>query len=523
MMQSFLRVTTEEQVRNNVVSTWVIQVRDVAYDVEDCIEFVIHLDTKSDWWCRLIPPFLRRALPLDVAVNTIEKLKARVHDVSQRNERYKLISEPDHKTVMEARQLAATGASGVPAAARDTAWKQREWESFIKLITKENSKLNVISVWSSVGDLGNTSITWKAYNHPEIRKKFKCRAWVKLLHPFEPNEFIRNLLGQFKNSSEEKQGAVLVNGVLALVPYDHLIQELWDYLDNQAYLVVLEDVSTMEEWDNIRRCLPDSSKGSRIVVSTQNFAVASFYTEYPCFQWFSADQSFCVFFREREVPPVGRVSEVKQLSAYLAKARVSASQVMSVWGIAGAGKSVLVRNLYRKKMSKSNEYTKYIWVDVYQPFSSMQFCKSLLMQFHQRFLKTDEDPVRQCHGLLKDHQCLLVIDNLQSTEEWDLIHDALAFRPSGSAIVVITSEERIALYCANRKDLVLNIKALEIVAAIDLFKEKVKGGPYLAEAIENDLVLQQLISKSGGLPKVIVAIADYLAHIFNWTERAKIL
>ena len=45
MMQSFLRVTTEEQVRTNVVSiTWVIQVRDLAYDVEDCIEFVIHLD-----------------------------------------------------------------------------------------------------------------------------------------------------------------------------------------------------------------------------------------------------------------------------------------------------------------------------------------------------------------------------------------------------------------------------------------------------------------------------------------------
>jgi hypothetical protein len=122
MMQSFLRVTTEEQVRTNVVSiTWVIQVRDLAYDVEDCIEFVIHLDTKSDWWRRLIPSFMRRALPLDVAVNMIDQLKARVHDVSQRNERYKLISDPGPKPVMEARQLGISGASGVLATARDTA------------------------------------------------------------------------------------------------------------------------------------------------------------------------------------------------------------------------------------------------------------------------------------------------------------------------------------------------------------------------------------------------------------------
>ncbi|CAL4988696.1 unnamed protein product [Urochloa decumbens] len=522
MMQSFLRVTTQEQVRNNVVSTWVIQIRDLAYDVEDCIEFIIHLDTKSDWWCRLIPPFMRRALPLDVAVNMIDQLKARVHDVSQRNERYKLISDPRPEPVMEGRQLGISVASGMLATARDTAWKQHEWDTLVKMITKKDLKLQVISVWTSVGNLGNASIIWKAYNQSEIRTKFKCRAWVKVLRPFQPNEFIRSLLGQFyTNSREEQQG----NGVLAPALDDHLVEEFMERMKNQTYLIVLEDVFSTEEWDTIRRYLPDSSKGSRIVVSTQNFAVASFCTGYPCFQRFSADQSFCVFYREREDPPVGRTSEVNQLSAYLAKARVNALQVMSVWGIAGAGKSALVRNLYHNKMmSQNKEYRKYIWVDVYRPFNLIDFCKSLLMQFHSHSLKTDVDPVKQCHGLLKDHQCLLVIDNLHSIEQWDLIHDALAFRPSGSAIVVITNEERIALHCADRKDLVFNIKALEMGAAIDLFKEEVEGSQYLlADVIEKDSVLQQLITKSGGLPKVIVAIADYLAHIFDWVKRANIL
>jgi hypothetical protein len=39
---------------------------------------------------------------------------------------------------------------------------------------------------------------------------------------------------------------------------------------DQRYLVVLEDVSDLVEWNTIRMYLPDNNKGSRIVVTTQN-------------------------------------------------------------------------------------------------------------------------------------------------------------------------------------------------------------------------------------------------------------
>ncbi|CAD6257430.1 unnamed protein product [Miscanthus lutarioriparius] len=41
--------------------------------------------------------------------------------------------------------------------------------------------------------------------------------------------------------------------------------------------------------------------------------------------------------------------------------------------------------------------------------------------------------------------------------------------------------------------------------------------------MENEVVLQQLIRKCGGLPKVIVALAEILSPVYNWGEKASML
>lgn len=45
-------------------------------------------------------------------------------------------------------------------------------------------------------------------------------------------------------------------------------------MTEQRYLVVLEDVFAVAEWDVIRTYLPDRKNGSRIVVSTPQLGIA---------------------------------------------------------------------------------------------------------------------------------------------------------------------------------------------------------------------------------------------------------
>jgi hypothetical protein len=170
------------------------------------------------------------------------------------------------------------------------------------------------------------------------------------------------------------------------------------------------------------------------------------------------------------------MSNINQLSGCLAKARMEALQVMSVWGIPGVGKSALVRNLCHNKVLQHHKFEKHGWVDVSHPFDLRDISRRLLLQLvnsHSPELGASRDPVEECCNLLRAHKCLIVIDDIQSTEEWKMIQESLVSRPSESVFIVITNEDTIALKCSDRKDLVFNVKPLGVGAAIDLFKKMV--------------------------------------------------
>ncbi|GJN34808.1 hypothetical protein PR202_gb23504 [Eleusine coracana subsp. coracana] len=298
MMQSFLSVTNEEEIQSNVVSTWVTQVRDLAYDVEDGVEFVVHMDTKCDWWRRLIPSCMRRPLPLDEAVDIMEQLKARVQDVSQRNERYRLIIDSGSNPGKDTKQLA-------PRARHTDTQKQRDLDALIMLITKNRREFQVISVWVPGGDPQVAATIRKAYNSHEDIRKFECRAWVRLSQPFNIQTFIRSLLDLFHtNAYEENQRKIL--GVDAVQKNeanmeedDYLLHEFTNIVKKNRYLIILEDFSaTNDEWSTIRKYLPETDNGSRMVVITKHFQVASFCIGYPHIQQFWADYSLCVLSKE---------------------------------------------------------------------------------------------------------------------------------------------------------------------------------------------------------------------------------
>uniref|UniRef100_A0ACD5TXP6 Uncharacterized protein n=1 Tax=Avena sativa TaxID=4498 RepID=A0ACD5TXP6_AVESA len=539
MMQSFLKVVDAGRIKNNAVKTWVRQLRDLAYDAEDCIELVVHLDPSPSWWRRLLvlPCLPAVSLPIDDAAAEVKELKDRVEYVSQRNMRYQLITDFDgNRSVLQQQLDRAAGAGRTLDIPIEPATMEgRSLVDLAELIPRKEDRpeLGVISVWGTGGDLGVASIIRKAYDDPKICKNFQCRGWAKLTHPFDPRKVLRSLFIQFcTNNGAPLDADSLFSMEKKVVGEEELVKEFLSHVKTHRYLVVLEQLSTMAEWDALRMYLPDMDNGSQIILSTQHFDIASLCTGQPHkvseFRKFTTDHSVCVFFKEvsggggdpgntvpqgdEETHLIGRDTEKKELIEQIDEV----SRVISVWGIAGVGKSALVRSAYDQYLhnhaSLSGLGMTYIygWVNVPHPFNLREFCRTLVLNLKSEPAEIQEDEQHK--------RCLIVIDDLQTTEEWDTIKQALSFGKF-YCIILVTNEPSVAKHCSGKDQdqIEFNVKGLADDDAFKLFDKvyRVQENPIMRDT---DMKKQAklILNKCGGLPKVVVAVGGFLAKNLNW-------
>ncbi|VAI41683.1 unnamed protein product [Triticum turgidum subsp. durum] len=298
MMQSFLMTADEEQSQNKVLTTWVRQIGVLAYKVEDSLmDFGLHSEKKPFLGCIPRDPGDRRRIAKEV-----KELRAKVEDVSDRNLRYRLIKERSRSKLTAAEEQARIAATAMFGISSEV--------DLCKLITSNAVDLRVISVWGTSGDVGKTSSIKEVYDDPEVLKRFGFFAWIRLMHPFNPQEFLWSMVRQFYENSRDEVGkaeqetSVGANVLSKMEKMDQsdLIRVFNAQLCSNSYLVVINDLSTIEEWHCIKKYFPDNKKQSRIIVSTQQVEIASLCPEKPYqvseLKQFSSDQTIFLFHKK---------------------------------------------------------------------------------------------------------------------------------------------------------------------------------------------------------------------------------
>ena len=122
----------------------------------------------------------------------------------------------------------------------------------IKLISnKDLQHFHVISLWG-MGGIGKTTLVTDIYQTQEISSMFDKRACVTVMRPFNPATLLGSLAMQFGGK----------NGT-----------DLRTCLEGKRYLLVLDDLWSIGEWDAIKQCLPETA-ASCIIVTTREENIA---------------------------------------------------------------------------------------------------------------------------------------------------------------------------------------------------------------------------------------------------------
>ncbi|XP_075664859.1 disease resistance protein RPM1-like [Castanea sativa] len=286
-IQSFLKdadARAEMGDTSNVVKTWVKQVREKAYHIEDVIdEYILHLAKhhqgrrKHFRFLLKVFQFTLKLKPRHVIASKIQDINKSLKAIRERGERYGFNTIEQGGSTSDAR--------------RDT-WHDPRVESLFigeaelvgieshrdeligQLVHGPSNRL-VISV-VGIGGLGKTTLVKKVYDNEKVVAHFDCTAWITVSQSYKMEELLRKMIKQFYEARKE-----YAPRRIDTMEETDLIKELRQYVLEQRYVVVFDDIWNVLFWGHIKLALPDNNKGSRIVITTRSESVAPSNKESP--------------------------------------------------------------------------------------------------------------------------------------------------------------------------------------------------------------------------------------------------
>ncbi|XP_027086537.2 disease resistance protein RPM1-like [Coffea arabica] len=275
-MKAFLR-EAEAKEDNSELRVWLKQVREVAYDTEDVLDdFTFHFARGyMDGFygkVRKIYNSIKNLKARHQISLEIKAIKARVGEISERHRRYQSQYGTQERGFSSSRQANAdfdTRAQSLFIEEAQLVGIDKPKAELISKILDDHSQLKVVSI-VGMGGLGKTTLLKKVYDDAAVKKQFQSHAWITVSQTFQFSDIIKNLIQQ------------LYNEIRRPVPRrvesmdDIMLSEfVRDFLRERRYILVLDDVWSIDAWEAIKCVLPDCTTASRVVLTTRIADVAS--------------------------------------------------------------------------------------------------------------------------------------------------------------------------------------------------------------------------------------------------------
>uniref|UniRef100_A0A0D3HX07 AAA+ ATPase domain-containing protein n=1 Tax=Oryza barthii TaxID=65489 RepID=A0A0D3HX07_9ORYZ len=290
-MDALLRSFAERDDPDLQVTEWMRQVRELAYDAEDCIDLYTHQHEQpptterrgggggggGGGQARGFFPWMNRRPDM---AKRIRELTDRIKEANKRAEAYRLVgadskdapchapSGGGHQSMGRHNSVAidplVLGVGGDRLVGID---KLRQ--ALLTSLTggdgdQAEMPLKVVSVVGA-GGTGKTTLARKMSRCRKIHARFDCIAFVTVGR----NPPMKMILLSILRQVTRQQHAEAEN-----LDEHRVIEMIRESLQNMRYFVVVDDLWSPSAWKVIKCALPETNRGSRIVVITRSNEVA---------------------------------------------------------------------------------------------------------------------------------------------------------------------------------------------------------------------------------------------------------
>ncbi|CAL4979381.1 unnamed protein product [Urochloa decumbens] len=246
---------------------WRNQVREMTYDIEDCIDdYMRQLSSGPQRPSGVVGFFLgyvqkvKELVTHHETAEQIQELRDRIVKAGHRRKRYKIddaVNSSNTSVVPVDRRLPAIyaelgGLVGISVPI----------DEVIKLLGDGEQGMKVVSI-VGCGGLGKTTVANQVYR--KIAEQFDCQAFVSLSQNPDMVMMFQSILSQVKKDEWDSTSSS---------DKELLISELRDFRKDKRYFVVIDDIWSTQAWNTIKFALFENTYGSIVIVTTRIHTVA---------------------------------------------------------------------------------------------------------------------------------------------------------------------------------------------------------------------------------------------------------
>ncbi|KAI7989628.1 Disease resistance protein RPM1 [Camellia lanceoleosa] len=274
-LRAFLRVADAIEDSDPEIQAWVKQVRDVAHDTDDVLdEFMLRFAHRHHHHrgfygavCKIYYQIKNMKARRQIACD-IQDIKTRVIDIAERRQRYgykfSTSEQGSSSNVVNNGGCYDRKGDALLFEEDDLVGIDNPKQQLIDCVLHDaDSRLKVISV-VGMGGLGKTTLIKKVYDDMKVKRHFQNHAWITLSQSFKIEEILTDLIQRLFDEVRQP-----IPRRFETMDSNSLKAVLKEFLRESRYVLVLDDVWSIEAWDAIKLALPNRNCGSRVLLTTR--------------------------------------------------------------------------------------------------------------------------------------------------------------------------------------------------------------------------------------------------------------